>query len=77
MLVKIFIISIILISVSVAGLAFNIIFRKKGRFPSFRVGHNKDMKKLGITCVNKDEPCCYNKQEISNCNCELVCRSEN
>ena len=41
------------------GLAFNILFKKDGKFPAYQVGHNKDMKKLGITCVKHDEYKCF------------------
>jgi CRISPR/Cas system CMR-associated protein Cmr3 (group 5 of RAMP superfamily) len=58
---KIILISIILLSISIAGMAFNLIFRKNGKFPSYRVGHNKDMKKLGINCVKYEELRCHSK----------------
>jgi hypothetical protein len=49
------------------GMAFNIIFRIRGRFPSYRVGHNKNMKKLGITCVKHEELKCYGKKGTDSC----------
>jgi hypothetical protein len=60
-LLKIVILSSILIALSLAGLAFNILFRKNGKFPKYQVGHNKNMAKLGITCVKHDELKCYKK----------------
>ena len=45
---KIFLVSLLIISIGVIGMCFNIIFRKDGRFPDYEVGHNEDMKKLGI-----------------------------
>ncbi len=42
-------------------MAFNILFRKNGKFPKYQVGHNKEMRKLGITCVKHDELKCFNK----------------
>jgi len=71
-LFKILLISIVLLSISLAGMAFNIIFRKNGRFPSYRVGHNKDMKNLGITCVKHEEFRCHKKLKEGNCeSCEV------
>jgi len=60
-LLKIIILSSILVALSLVGLAFNILFRKNGKFPKYQVGHNKNMAKLGITCVKHDELKCYNK----------------
>jgi hypothetical protein len=58
-LVQILVISVVLLSISMIGLAFNILFRKNGRFPSYEVGRNKEMRKLGITCVKHDEYKCF------------------
>ncbi|MBN2697339.1 MAG: hypothetical protein JXR52_00825 [Bacteroidales bacterium] len=61
MLLNIVFIAIILLSLSMVGLSFNILFRKKGKFPAYRVGHNPAMKKLGISCASHDELKCYRK----------------
>jgi hypothetical protein len=52
---------VVLIGFSLVGLAFNLLFSKNGKFPDYHVGHNKDMAKLGITCVKHDEVKCFNK----------------
>jgi hypothetical protein len=57
----------VLLSISLAGMAFNIIFRKDGKFPSYNIGHNKDMKKLGITCVKHEELRCHKKLKEDVC----------
>jgi len=44
------------------GLALNILVKKNGRFPAYRVGHNRDMKKLGISCVKHEEIRCHNNR---------------
>jgi hypothetical protein len=41
------------------GLALNILVKKKGKFPAYQVGHNKDMAKLGIKCVKHEEIRCH------------------
>lgn len=46
--------SVVLLAVGMLGMAFNIVFLKK-RFPVTSVGHNKNMRKLGITCEKCDE----------------------
>ncbi len=58
---------------SMIGLAFNILFRKNGKFPAYEVGHNKDMKKMGITCVKHDEYKCFGKADKNACSsCESL-----
>ena len=73
MLLNILIISVILLSIAMIGLAFNILFRKKGKFPAYRVGHNPQMRKIGITCVKHEEIRCHKKKlkEISDKDCEV------
>ena len=61
MFLKIVIIAIVLVGISTIGLMLNILVKKKGKFPAYRVGHNQDMRKLGISCVKHDEIRCHNK----------------
>ncbi len=56
---KVLLISIILVAIAGVLLATNIIlkkllFNKTGHFPNTSVGHNPEMKKLGITCAKGD-----------------------
>ena len=69
MFLKILIIAIVLISFSLLGMMLNILVKKKGRFPEYRVGHNKAMRKEGITCVKHDEIRCHNKRLKENQGC--------
>ncbi len=46
--------SVIVVMVSFLLIGFNIIFLKR-KFPETSVGHNKNMRKLGITCVKCEE----------------------
>ncbi len=66
---QILIISIALLSLSMLGMALNILVKKKGKFPAYRVGHNKDMKKLGISCVKHEEIKCQRKR-LKDAGCE-------
>jgi len=59
---KILIITISLLSLSMIGMALNILVKKNGKFPAYRVGHNKNMKKIGITCVRHEEIKCHKKR---------------
>ena len=62
MFLQILLISLVLLGISLLGMMFNILTRKKGKFPEYRVGHNRAMAKQGITCVKHDEIRCHNKR---------------
>jgi hypothetical protein len=47
--------SVALISIAFIGMGISIFFRKGGKFPETEIGHNKYMKRLGITCVKCEE----------------------
>jgi len=55
MFLQLLIPSLILVGLAFIGLAFNILFRKKGKFPETGVGHNPEMKKRGLSCARSDE----------------------
>ena len=62
MFLKILIISLLLLSLSLIGMMLNILIKKKGKFPEYRVGHNRAMRQQGISCVKHDEIRCFNKR---------------
>lgn len=47
--------AIVLVGLCVAGLCFNILFRKNGRFPETEISRNPEMRKLGIRCAKEEE----------------------
>jgi hypothetical protein len=66
MIGTVLILAAIIVGISIIGLGVSIFFRKDGKFPETGVGHNPEMKKLGITCAKADEIKMYNlNQEIS------------
>ena len=69
MFLKILIISLLLLSLSVLGLMLNILIKKKGKFPEYRVGHNRAMRQKGISCVKHEEIRCHNKRLKENEGC--------
>jgi hypothetical protein len=68
-------ISIALIALCVFLLSFNIIFRKEGKFPDTEIGHNKEMRKLGLMCAKSEEKIMWHKSraaktpQCSSCSC--------
>ena len=62
---QVFLIASILIAIAVAGLAIGIL--SKGKFPDTHVGHNADMKKMGITCAKNDGQLCQGRLDSADC----------
>jgi hypothetical protein len=51
---------IVLISIGLVAIAFlllgiNVLFKKKGKFPNFHIGGNKEMSKRGIYCATTND----------------------
>ncbi len=49
-MIRVILLTIVILSIALVGMSFNILFRKK-RFPETHVGHNKEMRKRGIVCA--------------------------
>jgi hypothetical protein len=70
MFLNILLLSFVLISISMLGMGLNILVKKKGKFPAYSVGHNKEMAKLGLKCVKHEEIRCHKarmKEKVSDC----------
>jgi hypothetical protein len=48
---KLFLLSLVLIALAMAGMAISLLVRKNGKFPDGHIGHNREMKKKGIVCA--------------------------
>jgi hypothetical protein len=55
MFLEIFILSIVIIAIAMIFLGISMIIKKNGKFPNTSVGHNPNMRKLGITCAKCEE----------------------
>jgi hypothetical protein len=53
MFLKLLIISIILVLAAMVFLGIRILFKRNGHFPETHAGHNKEMRKRGITCASQ------------------------
>lgn len=60
-MIKLFLVVLVLITLAFLGLGFNIFFRKK-KFPEHEVGHNKNMKAMGIKCTKCEEVKKFNQK---------------
>ena len=61
MFIKLFLITGVVVAVSFLAMGVSIFVKKNGKFPSFEIGKNKEMRKLGITCAKHDEIKCHNR----------------
>ena len=64
---QIFLIVSALIAIALVCLAVGVII--KGKFPETHVGHNSEMKKLGITCAKNDRNMCQGRSKSDDCKC--------
>ncbi len=71
MLLKLLIISAILVGLALAGLAITILLKPKGQFPDTHVGHNKEMRKRGITCAQNTDMGCNPVDGAGCCGCVM------
>jgi hypothetical protein len=69
MYLQLLLITLVMLSLAMLGMMLKILVKKKGKFPEFRVGHNRDMHKKGISCVKHDERCSHRKALGNNTGC--------
>lgn len=51
MVIKIVLLSVVIMSLVMLGLALQTLLKKNGRFPNTHIGSNKYMKDNGVTCA--------------------------
>ncbi len=70
MFLKLALLTVLLLMLSLLGLATGMLLKKNGRFPATSIGKNKEMHKRGITCPRHDELKCYRKlKDGQSCSC--------
>ena len=57
---------IVLLGVALLAMGVRVIFHRSGKFPETSAGHNRDMRKLGITCPRHEEIKCWTKKPDQN-----------
>lgn len=62
---KVFLVALIILTLGIFGMCFNIIFRKKD-FPQYEVGDNEEMRKLGIRCYKDEDAAIHAKKCTGN-----------
>ena len=70
---QVFLIAAVLVTLAIVGLAVGVLI--KGKFPETHVGHNSEMKKLGITCAKNDSGLCQGRR-VKTDECRGCCEKE-
>jgi hypothetical protein len=60
-ILKIILVSVVLVGIAIAGLAFRILFKKGGKFPNTHVSGNKYLKRNGVYCSQTQDRLEQNK----------------
>ena len=55
MFLTMLLLSIGIVALAFIGLGVSILFKKNGKFPETGVGHNPEMRKLGLNCAKSEE----------------------
>ena len=71
MLLKLLIMSALLVGFALVAMAVSIIAKPGGRFPDTHVGHNKEMRKRGITCAQHTDTGCNPVDSTGCCGCSV------
>jgi hypothetical protein len=58
MFIKLMIPAMLIVAVALVFLGIRMLIQKNGKFPETEVGHNKEMRKLGIICAKAEEIKC-------------------
>lgn len=54
-----------LLGIALLGMGVKILFHRSHKFPETSAGHNKELRKRGITCPRHDEIKCWGKKGAS------------
>jgi hypothetical protein len=66
-LIKLILVAVALIGLGVIGLGLKIMLHKSHKFPETSAGHNKELRKRGISCPKHDEIKCWGRNDSRGC----------
>jgi len=67
MFLKLLILSSVFLALAALGFGIRILLKKQGQFPDTHVGHNKEMRKRGITCAQQTDTGCHSTEGFPGC----------
>lgn len=53
--------------IALLGMGVKILFHKTHKFPETSAGHNKELRKRGVSCPKHDEIKCWGKKKNNEC----------
>ncbi len=56
-----------LLAIALLGMGVKIMFHKSKKFPETSAGHNKELRKRGVTCPRHDEIKCWKPKDDKGC----------
>ena len=66
-IIKLIALAAVILFVALFGMAVRILFHKSHKFPETSAGHNKELRKKGISCPKHDEIKCWSKNQNKGC----------
>ena len=69
MFLKLLILSLVIIVLAAIGLGIRILVVSGGKFPDTHISHNKEMRKRGITCAQRNDIGCHSTDGFPGCSC--------
>lgn len=66
-IIKLVLIAALILLMAFLGMAVKIIFHKSHKFPETSAGHNRELRKRGISCPRQDEIKCWGKNRDGGC----------
>jgi hypothetical protein len=67
MFLKLLILSLVFITIAALGFGITMLLKSGGRFPDTHVGHNKEMRKRGISCAQNNDVGCHSTEGYPGC----------
>jgi hypothetical protein len=67
MFLKLLILSLIFIAIAALGFGIRMLIKSDSRFPDTHVGHNKEMRKRGISCAQNNDVGCHSTEGYPGC----------
>lgn len=66
-IIKLIALSAGILFIALLGMGIKILFHKSHKFPETSAGHNKEMRKRGLSCARQDEIKCWGKKKNKGC----------
>lgn len=66
-IIKLIAVAAVILLIALTGMAVRILFHRSHKFPETSAGHNKELRKKGISCPKHEEIKCWGKKQNGGC----------